>query len=220
LPFFLAAAFTLLVMFVKDKAPLLRLSDDANIQMTLRAAAAPSQQKYTLALIAVFAVLVAYFGGQLSTYELTNPDEAFQSAYCTIAPANYGPIITYLEQQHIQYVWGTNLLVNPISFETDNRIIVADPEAILHPKLVINRIPSYTDAVAHADRPTFLMFIKHGDPHPYLLQLLDAQHVTYKVAYFRSQPGVDVMAVTPLNQNVAPLTSPSLDLFYCELDNK
>jgi hypothetical protein len=220
MPFLLASAFTLLAMLVIQKAPLLRLSADASIQATLRAAITPSQRKYTLALAAVFVLLVAYLGGQVSTYELTNPDEAFQSAYCTMAPANYGPIIAYLEQQHIQYVWGTNLLVNPISFETDSRIIVADPEAILHPKLVINRIPSYTDAVAHADRPSLMMFVIHGDPHPYLLRVLDAQQVTYKVAYFPSQSGVDVMVVTPRNQNVSPLTSPNLDFFYCELVNK
>jgi hypothetical protein len=219
LPFFLATAFTLIVMFVAEKAPQRQINSNSSVLAALRAAGTPGNRKFTIALLGVFALLAVYLGGQTSSYGLTNPDEAFQSAYCTIAPANYGPLITYLEQRHVQYVWATNLLAYPISFETDNRIIVADPLAVTHPKLAINRIPSYTDAVSHADRPTLLVFVKHGDPHPYLLQLLDQQHVTYTAAFFPSQPGVDVMAVTPLNQSVSPLTAPSLDIFYCQVIN-
>ncbi len=220
LPFFFATAFTLISMRLTDKMAMQQAAGSiTGILPTMRAAGAPGLRKYAMALLGVFALLVVYFGGQTVTYGLTNPDEAFQSAYCTSAPANYGPIIAYLEQQHVQYVWATNLLAYPISFETDNRIIVADPLAVIHPKTAINRIPSYTNAVAHADHPTLLVFVNHGDPHPYLLQALDEQHVTYKVAFFPSQPGVDVMAVTPLNQNVSPLTSPSLDVFYCKIIN-
>jgi hypothetical protein len=219
LPFFLATAFTVISMYITEKASVRQASSVASALAALRAAGTPDQRKYAMSLLGVFALLVAYFAGQASTYGLTNPDEAFQSAYCTIAPANYGPIIAYLEQQHVQYVWATNLLAYPISFETNSRIIVADPLALSHPKLAINRIPSYSDAVARADRPTLLVFVKHGDPHPYLLQLLDEQHVTYKTAFFPSQPGVDVMAVTPLNQNVSPLTSPNLEIFYCKVIN-
>lgn len=219
LPFFFATAFTLVSMFITEKMPMRQVGSIASVLPALRAAEASGQRKYAMALLGVFALLAVYLGGQASTYGLTNPDEAFQSAYCTIAPANYGPIIAYLEQRNVQYVWATNLLAYPISFETNNRIIVADPLAVIHPKLAINRIPSYTDAVANADHPTLLVFVKHGDPHPYLLRLLDERHVTYKAAFFPSQPGVDVMAVTPLNQNVSPLTSPSLDIFYCKIIN-
>ena len=217
LPFFFATAVTLLSMFAVDKLSMRRLNF-ASVRTALRNAA-QGRRKYALALVGVFALLVIDLGGQTSTYGLTNPDEAFQSAYCTSAPAHYGPIISYLEQQDVKYVWATNLLAYPISFKTDSRIIVADPLAVIHPKQAINRIPSYTNAVASADRPTMLVFVNHGDPHPYLLQLLDQQQVTYKAAFFPSQPGIDVMAVTPLNQNVSPLTTPDLDIFYCKVIN-
>jgi hypothetical protein len=69
--------------------------------------------------------------------------------------------------------------------------------------------------VKNAVRPSFLVFIKHGKPHPHLLQLLDAEHVTYKVAFFPSEPGVDVMVVTPLNRTVSPFESKSFDIFNC-----
>src|SRR5579871_297192 len=219
LPFFFATAFTLISMYVTERAPGRTAASVAVTPSIPRTAKPLSKRRYAVALIGLFALLIVYFGGQTATYGLTNADEAFQSAYCTIAPANYGPIIAYLEQQHVQYVWATNLLAYPISFETNNRIIVADPLAVIHPRDAINRIPSYTDAVAQADRPTLLVFVKHGDAHPYLLQLLDQQHVTYNAAFFPSQPGVDVLAVTPLNQNVSPLTTPSLDIFYCQIIN-
>ncbi len=120
-----------------------------------------------------------------------------------------------MEQEHIQYAWATNLLGYQISFETNNKIVMADPLARTHPSIAINRIPSYTDAVANADRASFLVFVKHADPHPYLLQVLDGEQVTYKAAFFPSQPGVDAMVVTPLSRTVSPLESNSLDIFYC-----
>lgn len=170
-----------------------------------------------MALIVIFALLLAYLGGQTLTYGLTNPDRAFQSSYCTIAPANYTPIIAYMQQEHIQYAWASNLLGYQISFETNNSIILADPLALIHPAISINRIPSYTDAVKNADRPSMLLFVKHGDPHPRLLQALDAEQVTYRVAYFPSEPGVDVMVVTPLSRTVSPLASKDFDVFYCSV---
>ncbi len=220
LPFFFATAFTLLSMALSEMLATRRGDGPiASALAALRAPGTPTQRKVALELLGVVALLVVYFGGQTTTYGLTNADEAFQSAYCTIAPANYGPLIAYLEQRHVQYVWATNLLAYPISFETDSRIIVADPTAVTDPKDVINRIPAYTDAVAHADRPTMLSFVTAGDRHPYLLQVLDARRVTYTAAFFPSQPGVDVLAVTPLSQNVSPLTTPSLNLFYCKVIN-
>lgn len=168
-----------------------------------------------MALVVLFALLLSYLGAQALTYGLTNPNRAFQSPYCTIAPANYDPIIAYMQQEHIKYAWGTNLLVYQLVFKTNSKIIMADPLARIHPDIAIDRIPSYTDAVKNADRPSFLLFVKHGDPHPLMLQLLDAEQVTYHVAFFPSEPGVDVMVVTPLNRTVSPFASKRFDIFYC-----
>jgi hypothetical protein len=215
LPFFFGTVFTLASMFLYERGKGSQTANAASATPSRLTTLTPIRPLSLAALIALGAILLAYLCGQAATYELTNADEAFQSAYCTIAPANYGPIITYMEQEHIHYAWATNLLGYQISFETDNSIILADPLPLIHPSIAINRIPAYTNAVKNADRPALLVFVKHGDPHPYLLRLLDAAHVTYNVAFFPSQPGVDVMVVIPLNRTVSPLASKSLDIFYC-----
>jgi hypothetical protein len=120
-----------------------------------------------------------------------------------------------MQQEHIHYAWASNLLGYPIVFKTNSNIIVVDPLPLMHPSIAINRIPSYTDAVKNADRPAFLVFVQHGNPHPRLLQLLDADHVTYHAKFFPSENGVDVMVVTPLSRTVSPFESKDFDFFYC-----
>ena len=158
--------------------------------------------------------LLLYFCVQTSTYILTDPGRTFQSNYCTIDPANDALIIDYMEREHIQYFWASNLLAYPIVFKTDSRIIGADPTPILHPNSALNRIPAYTNAVLRADRPSLMVMIQVNDPQPVLLQLLDAQHVTYREARFPSAPGYAVLIVTPLNRTVSPLQK-GFDIFYC-----
>ncbi len=215
LPFFFAAVFTLASMFLYEKGKRSQAEGAGDPAPARSTSQMPRRSLSIAALAALGALLLAYLGGQAVTYGLTSADEAFQSAYCTIAPANYGPIITYMESEHIHYAWATNLLGYQISFETNNKIILADPLPLIHPSIAINRIPAYTSAVKNSDRPTMLVFVRHGDPHPYLLQVLDAAHITYNVAFFPSQPGVDVMVVTPLNRSVSPFASKNLDIFYC-----
>lgn len=216
LPFFFATVFTLVCIFVYERKFEQRPADTTSVASG-RMSTGRAFRRSSLALIALFALLTVYFGGQASTYGLTNADQAFQSPWCTIAPANYAPITAYMEQEHVHYAWATNLLAYPISFLTNNKIIMADPAALIQPKAVINRIPSYTEAVNNADRPALLVFVRHGDLHPYLLQQLNADHVTYKAAFFPSQPGVDVLVVIPLSRTVSPFESPKLDIFYCEV---
>lgn len=217
IPFAFATVFALVSMFFVERSRRTE-QQPASVNDELRSQTvriASRKRRPVVALVVLFALLLAYLGGQTVTYGLTNPDSAFQSSYCTIAPANYGPIIAYMQQQHIKYAWASNLLGYQISFETNNSIILADPLALIHPAISINRIPSYTDAVKNADRPSFLLFVKHGDTHSHLLQALDSEQVTYRVAYFPSEPGVDVMVVTPLSRTVSPLTSKAFDIFYC-----
>lgn len=214
LPFFFATIFTLPGIYLSERRSRQQAEDVApaparQVAATLMRGKAP--------LAALAAVLAVYLAGQAATYGLTNPDLAFQSPWCMLAPANYQPIIAYMEQEHVHYAWATNLLGYPISFLTNNKIVMADPTAIIQPQMTINRIPSYTDAVNHADRPALLVFVKHRDPHPYLLQQLDAMHVTYTAALFPSQPGVDVLVAIPLGRTVSPFESPKLDIFYCQL---
>ncbi len=213
MPFLFATVFVLALMFFHER-------DQQSVEQAVSAheTGAPARVRRSVKVwVALGALLLIYAGGQTVTYGLTNPDLAFQSAYCTIAPANYGPIITYMQQEHISYAWATNLLGNPISFKTNSQIIMADPLVRIHPAITINRIPAYTNAVASADRASFLIFVQHGNTHPRLLQLLDTQQVVYKTAVFPAQPGVDVMVVTPINKTVSPFVSPDFDIFYCSI---
>jgi uncharacterized SAM-binding protein YcdF (DUF218 family) len=214
LPFFFATTFTLVSMFIyeKSKRPV-QQAEDANNATHTRLSTVTSRRRIPVVLL--FTLLLTYLGTQAWTYGLTDPDQTFQSPYCTMAPANYDPIIAYMQQEHIHYAWATNLLGYPIVFKTNSKMIVVDPLPLIHPAIAIQRIPSYTDAVKKADRPSFLVFVKHGNSHPYLLQLLDAEQVTYRVAFFPSEPGVDVMVVTPLSRTVSPFESKSFDIFYC-----
>jgi hypothetical protein len=217
LPFFLATVVTLIRVFIgQARPPRPPVSSAPGGRNVNRPAGGLPLRLPAIAMVALCVFLIAYFGGQATTYGLTNPDLAFQSPWCTIAPANYAPIIAYMEKQHIQYAWATNLLAYPISFLSDNQIVMADPIALIPNKPVINRIPAYSNAVKAADRPSLLVFVKHDDPYPHLLQQLDQEHITYTDAYFPSQPGVDVLIVTPLNLTVSPLASPNLAVsFYC-----
>ncbi|HET8841887.1 MAG TPA: hypothetical protein VFN35_10495 [Ktedonobacteraceae bacterium] len=215
LPFLFATPLTLIGMLFYGKGK--HSQDRATNETPLPAVKATSPRRVVVALLVPLALVLSYAGAQATTYGLTNPDLAFQSAYCTIAPANYEPIIDYMQKEQIHYAWSSNLLGYQISFLTNSDIILADPLARIHPSISIDRIPAYTDAVKNANRPSFLVFVKHGDTHPSFLKLLDTEKVTYKYALFPSQPGVDVMVVTPLNRTVSPFESPSFDVFYCDL---
>ena len=217
LPFFFATTFTLVNMFIYEKSrrPLQQAEDASNATRSRLSTVTSRRRTPVVASVLLFTPLLIYLGTHAWTYGLTDPDRAFQSPYCTIAPANYDPIIAYMQQENIHYAWATNMLSYPIVFKTNSNIIVVDPLPLIHPAIAIHRIPSYTNAVKNADRPSFLGFVNHGDPHPYLLHLLDAEQVTYRVAFFPSKPGVDVMVVTPLSRTVSPFESKSFDIFYC-----
>jgi hypothetical protein len=132
-----------------------------------------------------------------------------------------------MQRNHIRYAWATFWVGNPIIFKTNERIIVADPRAVVDYGTLVrtghasrtdraalfayvhtreHRLPGYIEDVYNADRPSILAFIAHGDQHPRLLALLDQLGITYRTAMFPSETGVDILLVTPLNKTV-PLLS-------------
>jgi len=162
----------------------------------------------------LFAFLLVYLGAQAWTYGLTDPGYTFQSAYCLEAPADNRPIIAFMQHEHIHYAWASNWLAYDIVFKTDGSIIAADPLPFLPGSPNIDRIPANTQAVRHADRPTLLVFVHHTDAHPLLLNYLDSRQVTYRAARFPSEPGIDVLVVTPVSRTVSPFESPAFSNIF------
>jgi hypothetical protein len=218
LPFFCAAAFTLGWSFLQSRyAPSSTHTDpiqSADHMERQPEKFSPHRSGFIMQALLVL-LLLTFLGTQVLTYGLTSPGETYQSNYCFQDPFDNGPLLSYMQEQHIQYFWANNLLAYPLVFKSHLSIIAADPTPLLHPEAAINRIPSDTDAVLHANRPSMLFLIPHDDTHPQILQALSNLHVTYHTARFYAQPGYDVVVVTPVSRSVSPLESPQLDLFGC-----
>ncbi|HYU75017.1 MAG TPA: hypothetical protein VEL31_20305 [Ktedonobacteraceae bacterium] len=209
LPFFFATTFTLASMYIYKIGKRRALNSRENESNSSRPAPRTGLRRPRLSLVAqaiLFALLFAYVGAQVSTYLLTDPDATYQSASCPIAPAYNDPIIAYLQHEHVHYAWAITWIGNPIIFKTNDGIIMSDPRTIIYHN-GLGRIPAYTEAVLHADRPSMLTIVKHNDTYPTLLKILDAKQVTYKVMRFPSEPGYDVLVVTQLSRTVSVLES-------------
>ncbi|HYX49181.1 MAG TPA: hypothetical protein VE843_05535, partial [Ktedonobacteraceae bacterium] len=164
-------------------------------------------------LLVGFLILAVYF--QIALYAVSDAGSTLQSPFCTYPPANNNAIIAYLQREHIHYAWANNWIAYPIVFKTHESIIISDPLPIIRNYPILDRIPSYTEAVRKADRPSFIILIKHNDHHPLMLELLDKQKVKYNVARFSAQEGRDVLVITPLNQTVSPLDYSFFTVFVC-----
>ncbi len=233
LPFFFATTFTLASMYIgsrgaapggvsgapclggrqeslggshtsPDFPPPLAPEGDVSKNLSLKGLRRPRLSLVAQAIL--LALLLAYVGAQISTYVLTDPDATYQSASCPIAPAYNDPIIAYLQHEHVHYAWAITWIGNPITFKTNDGIIMSDPRTIIYHN-GLGRIPADTEAVLHADRPSMLTIVKHNDTYPTLLKILDAKQVTYKVMRFPSEPGYDVLVVTQLSRTVSVLES-------------
>jgi len=172
-----------------------------------------SYWKLVQALLVGFLILAVYL--QLALYAASDAGSTFQSSFCTYPPANNDAIIAYLEREHIHYAWANNWIAYPIVFKSHESIIISDPLPIIRNYPILDRIPAYTEAVRKADRPSFIILIKHNDPHPVMLELLDKQNVKYTVARFSAQEGRDALVITPLNQTVSPLDFSFFTVFVC-----
>lgn len=152
-------------------------------------------------------VLLATLFMQGGSYGLADAGSTFQSPSCMIAPANNDAILAYLQQNHIHDAWAISWIGYPLDFKANGSIIIADPRPAIMQPPTAGRLPATTTAVLAADRPSMLAFIKHGEAHPVLLRLMQIEHITYREAIFPSEPGYDVLVVTPLNHTVSVFSS-------------
>jgi hypothetical protein len=226
MPFICAALFTAIVLSeaefyrnTHEDAPVTE-SDAARVQsvsVTHPLSSGLLMQRMVLAGMVAFLLLGIIL--QATLYGVTDPGSTFQSPYCTFAPADNDAIINYMEREHIRYAWAINWLAYPIVFKTHGAIIMSDPLPLIRHIQILDRIPAYTDAVYNAERPSMVVLVKHSDPYPLILKMLDSQQITYRVARFPAQQGRDVLVVTPLNQTVNPASSPAyFNVFVCSLD--
>jgi hypothetical protein len=212
LPLLFAASITSISMYLHEKA-----IEPLRERKTKKNPAQPQSSQVVSRLSlphilqpGLFVVLLLLLCGQGLTYAQTNAGYTFQTSGCVAAPANNDPIIQYMQHEHIRYAWGSFWIGNPIIFKTQERIIIADPRIITTPRIFGSRIPAYTTAVVHADRPSVITLVSHSDAQPQLLSNLDTEHIAYHVARFPSEPGVDLLVVTPISHAISPFESSSL----------
>ena len=235
IPFFVATIFTVVILLEADthtvhheldgKQERVGQENTIEIEPTSNNSAPPSTHTSNLAkpelpywnialgLLVGFLILSVYL--QVTLYAASDAGSMFQSTFCTRAPANNDAIIAYMEREHIRYAWANNWIAYPIVFKTHESIIVSDPLPLIRNFPTLDRIPAYTEAVRKADRPSFLILVKHNDPYPSMLELLDIQKVKYNVARFPSQEGRDLLVITPLTQTVSPLDNIFYYMFAC-----
>ncbi len=202
-PFFFSTVFTIIGMYIYETGK--AGAQDEHRHASLSRALTTSRPGILQGVL--FTLLLVSLSAQVWTYGLANADTMFASPYCVATPANYEPIIAYMQREHIRYAWAFNFVAYPIVFETDSSIIVADPFAIRHPShsIDLTRIPANSNAVLHADRPSLLVLTERNNPYPLVLRLLDNEHITYRVARFLSGADRDLLVVTPLNRTVPVL---------------
>ncbi|MBA2285093.1 MAG: hypothetical protein H0W02_06405 [Ktedonobacteraceae bacterium] len=198
LPFLCAAAFTLVILLLG------RLYEN-----TAGRPARRERGQHTPLFIQgmLLASLLVVVYTQVWTYRAADPGLTFQSPYCSFAPANNDQLIAYMQHEHIRYAWANNWIADPLLFKTHGSITVADPIPLLRHVPLLDRFPAYTNAVQHADRASIITITLRVYRYPLLLKILDKQGITYRVARFPSEPGVDILVVTPLNHTVYPFKS-------------
>ncbi len=202
-PFFIAGIFTAISAYLQEMSngqP--QVKDEVDSTPWSRAI---TRSPFSMAVQAGLLILLdVYLGSQSYAYFTANAGYTFQTSACTMAPANNDQVIAFMQSQHIRYAWSHGWMGDPIAFKTDGAIVTADARFLTGVQPYLGRIPAYTLAVWHANRPSLLTLAKHDDANPPQLQYLATQHITYRVTRFSSEPGFDLLLITPLNRSITP----------------
>ncbi len=207
LPFFIAAVFTIPAMIAMErkKTPAQEQEDRQDIARLATSPTSPRLRLLAAIQVGLLVVLAIYFCLQGVAYIQADPRYTFQGTGCISAnPTDQDPIINYMQHAHVRYAWATGWLGDPITFKTNGALLVTERPG---------RIPANSNTVLHADRPGFFFLVRHDDLHPAILQAVDAQKVTYHIERFYSEPGIDLLLVTPLNRTISPLDPAFAKLF-------
>ena len=196
LPFFLATFVTLFWQIISPQpatreAPRIRQPYRSSLHLSIK--------------ILLPVLLAVYFSTQFYAYIVSSPQDTFKNAGCRKVPASDTAIIDYMRQIHLSYAFATGWIGDPITFNTDEAIIVTEPPSIA-------RIPANSSKVAHARHYGLLLFDQTSDTAPTILKLLNKYHYEYAVRRFPAIPGWDVMVISTPHENIS-LTDPRFSGF-------
>jgi hypothetical protein len=207
LPFLVAAVFTIPAMIIDERKKTAAQGKDERQDIAGLAIPTASPRLSQLAAIqaGLLVVLAVYFFSQGVAYVQADPRNTFQGTGCISAnPTDQSAIINYMQHAKIRYAWATGWLGDPITFKANGALIVTERPG---------RILANGNTVLHADRSSIFFLVRSDNLHPTILHALDARKITYHIKRFYSEPGVDLLLVTPLNQTVSPLNPAFKNLF-------
>ena len=207
LPFLVAAVFTIPAMIIDErkKTAIQGKDERQDIAQPPSPAASPRLSLLAAIQIGLLVVLAIYFFSQGVAYIQADPRNTFQGTGCVSAnPTDQSQIINYMRHAKIRYAWASGWLGDPITFKTNDALLVTERPG---------RILANSNTVLHADRPSIFFLVRSDNLHPTILHALDERHITYHIERFYSEPGVDLLLVTPLNQTVSPLNPAFNKLF-------
>lgn len=151
----------------------------------------------SLALAGVLALLLLAFAWP---YSICDGVRALQSPYAQSLtfPGKDRALLSYLEEQHIHYVWVSHWVGQVVMYLENERIICADyVTATFH--LDQPRFPETVQQVAQADRASFIVRADPALGKPALAKELENLQVSYRIAHF----GL-LWVVTPISRTVQP----------------
>lgn len=212
LPFFIATAFVVVLLVVlgfKHKSE--GRETEKNVAQPLKVSRQfPNSRFATLLLSALLIIFLFNTGAQLYKYHKADAYYTFQTSGCTIVPREYEPLISYLQQEDIHFVWASMWIANPLLFRTQSHIIAIDPRQA---DANSSRIPEYTRAILKAKNPSIIELVDQGASMTPLLNKLDQQGITYHTKRLFASPGVDMLVITP-STFVSPNMSNNLDVWF------
>jgi len=120
---------------------------------------------------------------------------AMQSPYASglTYPATDSGLASYLVAHHIRYAWAASWIGNVTMYLDDQQTLIG-----IYPD-DFNRLPVIDQAVASADRPSFIIYSDPALGSPRAALTLDALGVTYISAHFGP-----IWVLTPHSRTVRP----------------
>ena len=197
LPFFVATMLIIPLLIAQESEKSSGREQQSGQQPMLARVNSPGASHLWWMQGALLGMLVLYFALQGVAYMQADPAYTFHPTGCVAQnPTDVTPLIEYMQRNNLHYAWASSWIGNRITFETNGAIIATD---------LPGRVPANSRLVLRQNLPSIFILARQNNVHPAFLRLLDTNHITYHVQRFYSEPGINVLLVTPLNGTVSPL---------------